>query len=41
MAVPLRRQAETGFNGYDNYDANGAHPVVVVWRREREKTAKE
>ena len=31
--IVLIQEAETMFNGYDNWNAEGTHPSVVVWRR--------
>ena len=30
--IALVNEDETNFNGYNNWDANGTHPSVVVWR---------
>ena len=32
--VRLKDQPETNFNGYNNWDPTGNHPVVKIWQRE-------
>lgn len=31
--VPLLNTPETNFNGYNNWDPDGSHPAMIVWRK--------